>query len=106
MKFILSALISLSFISTAYAGALTGNEQITAIHFYEGHTGVLIRLNTMIDPDKCGRTDWYILRDDYPHFKDSYSLFLASYLANKPVQLAVDGCVQGLPSIRHIWSYK
>jgi hypothetical protein len=106
MKYLLSTLIAFLLIKPVSAGILTTNEQITALHFYEGHVGVLVRLNQMVDPDKCGRTDWYILRDDHPHYKDTYSLLLASYLANKPVQVAIDGCVQGLPSIRHIWSYK
>jgi hypothetical protein len=81
-------------------GAYTG--KIIEIQFFQGHVGVLVALDNMGDPDKCGRSDHLILAGTHPHYKDIYALLLAQKLTGSPVRLHVAGCVQGLPSIIHV----
>ena len=75
---------------------------INTIYFYLGHTGALIKHTTMIDPDSCGRKDFYILPDTHSHFKEIYSLLLSSQMANKKVSFTISGCHQGIPAIKHV----
>jgi hypothetical protein len=81
-------------------GAFTG--KITEIQFFQGHFGVLVALDNMGDPDKCGRADHLIVADMRAHYKDMYALLLVQKLIGSPVRLHISGCVQGLPSIVHI----
>ncbi|MEY4589096.1 MAG: hypothetical protein RL497_1172 [Pseudomonadota bacterium] len=106
MKSLFAILCSLAISTSTHAGALASNEAINVLHYYEGHVGVLIKQPTMIDPDKCGRTDWYILRNDHPLYKEMYAVVLAAHMANKPVHFYLEGCVQGIPSIRHAYINK
>lgn len=84
------------------AGGQTPPGAITAVTIYNGHTGILINQTTQIDPDQCGRQDYFILPDTHPHFKEAYSLLLATHMAGKKVSLVISGCHQGIPAISHI----
>jgi hypothetical protein len=88
-----------------WAGALSTGK-ITHIQFYTGHTGILIRQPEIIDPDQCGRKDYFILPQEHPFFREVYSLLLAAHMSGQPIGLYVEGCVQGLPAIKHIYSDK
>lgn len=90
----------------ALAGGSAGNKPVKIIHYYDGHLGVLVQQPDMIDPDSCGRKEWYILRDSHPHYKEIYSLILASHVSGQPLEFFLVGCVQGLPSIAHVYSHK
>ncbi|MEO7494487.1 MAG: hypothetical protein ABIT83_08300 [Massilia sp.] len=64
MKFkCLIALILACVAGTSQAEGNGPNLEVTTIHFYNGITGVLARQATMVDPDACGRSEWYILPD-------------------------------------------
>lgn len=84
------------------ADGSTGNGVIRAVHFYLGHTGVLISHSYLIDPEACGSAAWIILSDTYPHYKDVYALLLAAKLSGQPVNITVSGCLQGYPSLRSV----
>lgn len=86
----------------AHAGGSTPVTNVTQLLFYEGHHGILVQVGSMIDPDACGRVDWFILPDTYFRFKEAYGTLLAAKLANKRVTVHVSGCLQGLPKIQHI----
>jgi hypothetical protein len=88
-----------------WAGAQTSGK-ITHLLFYTGHAGVLVRQPEIIDPDQCGRKDYYILPQEHPFFREVYSLLLAAHMSNQPLNLYVEGCLQGLPAIKHISSDK
>lgn len=90
----------------AVAAGPAGNKPVKIIHYYDGHTGVLIQQPDMLDPDSCGRKEWYILRDTHPHYKEIYSLILAAHISGQPLEFYLAGCLQGLPSIAHVYSYK
>lgn len=87
---------------SAHAGGSTPATNVTELLFYEGHHGILVKVGAMIDPDACGRLDWFILPDTYFRFKEAYGTLLAAKLANKRVSVHVSGCLQGLPKIQHI----
>jgi hypothetical protein len=100
MKKILLTLLLLAFATGAKAGGdFTG--RIQSLHFYQGHVGVLVQLDHMADPDSCGRSDWFILADSHPHYKDIYAMLLAQRIGGGSIRVIVSGCVQGLPSIVH-----
>lgn len=104
MKYLKNLLFTLLMLvaQSSYAGGATPAAHITNLLFYEGHQGILVQVTTMIDPDACGRLDWFILPDTYFHFKEAYGTLLAAKLANKRVSITVSGCLQGLPKIMHI----
>lgn len=80
--------------------------KIKDILFYEGHTGVLIVHERMSDPDKCGRQDFFILRQVHPLFKEMYAALLSAHIAGQPLSMTLSGCHQGLPSVIHLRSAK
>lgn len=101
-RFIL--LLALSLISaTASADGTTGSGIVRMLHFYTGHTGLLIIHSNMMDPDACGSTAYIILPDNHAHYKDIYALLLAAKLSGQSVTINVSGCLQGYPQLRNIW---
>jgi hypothetical protein len=84
------------------AGGSTSLGEITGITIYHSHTGILVNHVYPIDPDQCGRKDYFILPSTHPHYKEAYSMLLAMYTSGKPVKLTVEGCHEGIPAIKHI----
>jgi hypothetical protein len=101
--FLLSSLL-FSVNLAAAAGHSTG--KITTLLWYEGHIGLLIKQEGMSDLGGCGRGDYYILDDQHPYFKEIYSLILSAHLASQPLEIHLNGCVQGISRIKHVSSYK
>ena len=93
---------SLILSSWGMAAGQTPIGQITAITIYKTHTGILVNQATQIDPDLCGRQDYFILPDTHSHFKEAYSLLLATHMAGRKVSLVISGCHEGIPAISHI----
>lgn len=91
---------------TVSAAGSIASGHITMMMLYEGHTGVLLKHTNLADPDSCGRNDYFILPDTYPHFSEAYSLLLASYMADKKINFTVSGCHQGIPAIKHIYTVR
>jgi hypothetical protein len=87
---------------TTLAGGATSYGMLPEILVYNGHVGLLVRHSAMIDPDGCGRTDWFILPETHPHYKVSVGMIMAAHAAKQKVSIHVSGCVQGLPAIQHI----
>ena len=90
--------------ANAASGGSTG--KIITIQWYEGHTGVLVKQVGMSDLGGCGRSDYYILDDKHPYFKEIYSLILSAHISSQPLALSIDGCIQGISRIKHITSSK
>ncbi len=90
--------------ATAGTGSSTG--LIKTILWYEGHQGVLIVQDGMSDLGCCGRSDYYILDDQHPNFKEIYSLVLAAHMSNQPLALYIQDCSQGISRIKHVQSNK
>lgn len=91
---------AISFKILAAGGVDPGD--INFLLFYKGHSGLLIKHQYHIDPDNCGRRDYYILSDSHPHFSQIYALILAAQTAGKKVSFNVDGCHEGIPAIVHV----
>ncbi|MDR6984492.1 hypothetical protein J2X32_003136 [Rheinheimera pacifica] len=91
---------SVSF-NAAAAGSIDAGD-INFLLFYKGHSGLLIKHQYQIDPDNCGRRDYYILPDNHPHFSQIYALLLAAQTADKKVSFDIDGCLEGRPAITHV----
>jgi len=100
--------LSISLLSTIPARADSGDSygKIKNIYWYEGHTGVLLKQEGMSDLGGCGRADYYILDDGHPFFKEIYSLILSAHIASQPLTLHINGCVQGIPRVKHVLSVK
>lgn len=88
------------------AGGTTSLGDVTAITLYKSHTGILINHVYPIDPDQCGRNDYFILPSTHPHYKEAYSMLLGMYAGGQKVRLIVEGCHEGLPAIKHIVASK
>lgn len=88
MKKILVLLLVVATSATQAANFTKGGE-ITQLHFWEGHSGVLILHENMINPENCARTDQYALRKEHPFFKEFYSLLLSAHLANQPLRFGL-----------------
>ncbi|MDM3871231.1 hypothetical protein QSV34_07665 [Porticoccus sp. W117] len=90
----------------AYAASGTNSGKITNLRWYEGHSGLLVKQEEMSDLGGCGRADYYILSDQHPYFDQVYALILSAHIAEQPLSIAVDGCLQGISKIKHISSNK
>ncbi|TQV82926.1 hypothetical protein [Aliikangiella coralliicola] len=97
--------LTVSTISSA-AGSYSHDQEIKQIQLYEGHTGVLIKQTDMVDPDNCGRNDYYILPETRTMFKEAYSTVLAAYHSGSKIKFWIDGCHEGIPKIKHIYLIK
>ncbi|MET1254868.1 hypothetical protein [Aliikangiella maris] len=93
-------------LGSAHAASGSSIGKITTVLWYEGHVGVLIRQENMSDLGGCGRSDYYMLDDQHPYFKEIYSLILSAHIASQPLELSVADCVQGISRIKHVRSNK
>ena len=98
--------ISVLFMSSVNAASGGSTGKITNIYWYEGHRGVLLKQEGMSDLGECGRADYYILDDGHPFFKEIYSLILSAHLSSQPLNLHLNGCVQGISRVKHVSSLK
>ena len=99
------AIVLLGCSSFAFAAGETAGK-IETILIYQGHTGLLIKLSNMINPDACARIDWFILPKTHVYYKEIYSLLLATNYADKSITIDVAGCDQGFPVITNVMSQK
>lgn len=89
-------------LSLARADTGTYDDVINRMMNYQGHAGVLLNQSVMIDPQSCGRTDWYVLLKSNEHFKESYALLLAAHVSGRKVSFILSGCEYGMPVIKHV----
>jgi hypothetical protein len=90
----------------ALAGGWTTGGTIAEIHFSEGKDGILIKHQLMTNPNACGRSDYFILKQSSNLlFKEMYATLLAAQLAAQPLNLYVSQCNgDGFPIIVNIIS--
>ncbi len=107
MKILITTII-FAVILSSNATAASGNNSgiITSLYWYEGHNGVLIIQEGMSDLGACGRSDYFILDEGHPYFKEIYSLLLAAHISSHPLALTIDGCFQGISRVKHVLSTK
>jgi len=54
--------------------------------------------SSMVDPDDCGSTTWYKLKNG-TYTKEDFGLLLAANVAKKPVSSYLSGCSGSYPSV-------
>lgn len=108
MRFFIFVFLLLSLMAVFGSANAAGNStgKIITVYWHEGHTGVLIQQVGMSDLGGCGRSDYYILDDGHPYFKEIYSLILSAHMTSQPLTLNLDGCIQGISRIKHVSSSK
>lgn len=96
------ALAAVAWPNAAYAeGAVSG--KIKVIQSYNGHTGLLVQLDTaQVNPDGCTSSNWYIFPDDSPRSAFVQSGMLAAMHSGKQIWVMLSGCYQAYPLIKHI----
>ena len=104
--FILVFFYSSIFCYSANSASGSSSGKITTLLWYEGHTGVLVQQESMSDLGGCGRSDYYILDDTHPYFKEIYSLLLSAHISLQPLSLYLDDCIQSMSRIKHVTSHK
>lgn len=91
---------------TASAAHFNKKGEISRLAIWQGHSGILVIHQHMINPESCRRTDNYLLKSTHPFYKEFYALLLSAHMANHPVSLGVQGCHEGFPVIFHVYSNK
>lgn len=79
---------------------------VTMFHYFKGHTGLLIRQPSIINPDTCPRNDFYILPMDHRNYNEMVAMIMVSHLKGQPLSFGVEGCTEGFPTIAHLYSSK
>lgn len=97
-----AALLAASVVhSSAQAGGLmTG--RVTTLHTYSGHSGLLIGLTAMGNPDACARSGWYILPEGTPMVEFNKAALLTAQATGTEVSLWVDGCLETYPRVVNV----
>lgn len=76
------------------------NGMVLLLNHYEGHSGVLVKLDQMmIAPQACGRGDLYIVPDSSPRAQFVQAMLLTAQSTQRRVYVTIDGCLDGLPKI-------
>ena len=89
--------------SSASSAGWSAQQPPSFLHVYEGHGGIFVAQPTMVNPDSCVRGDQYLLRQTHPQFKELYAMLLSARLSDRSVYFHLIGCVEGFPSISHIY---
>lgn len=93
-------------VSRSHAGGSSPAEVITTFLYFNGHVGLLVIQPTMINPDNCERSDFYMLQKDHPYYKEITALILGAHFSGQPLAFGLEGCAQGLPRIQNVASFK
>lgn len=85
--------------NVALAGDWGGHQEVLKIYPSTSVNGIYITQSSMIDPDQCGYTDFYVLsKDHHTLFDEIYSLVLAARVSGIPVNFHVAGCTNQRPA--------
>lgn len=97
---VITILISLLFVSSAYAGAWTGKFEMPELRFYNSY--ILVRnVNETIDSaSACSRTDYFRLDKTHERFDQVYATLLAARVSNSEVNFYITGCDGASPNDR------
>jgi hypothetical protein len=95
--------------ASLFAGSSTASANtdvdgmIHSLHHFEGHHGILVKLDgQMIDPEACGRTDWYILPDSSAHAQFVQAMLLTAQSSQRRLYVNLHGCLDGMPVLRAV----
>lgn len=86
---------------SAYASTLVQGK-VVSLHHYEGHHGILVKIEQMIDPQACGRSDSYIMPDSSPHAQSVQAMLLTAQSSQQRLFISIYGCLDGMPLIQAI----
>lgn len=76
---------------------------VLSLNHFDGHQGILVKLDQqMIDPEACGRSDWYLLPDSNTHAQFVQAMLLSAQGSQRRVYISINGCLDGMPRIRAV----
>lgn len=85
--------------------------KIKEIYPAPAYNGILIKQETMINPDNCASSTYYLLKKDNPLFNEIYSLIISAQARESNIKLNLVNCkgvdenANTLPSIFQVISY-
>lgn len=86
---------------TTYASTMVQGK-VVSLHHFEGHHGILVKIEQMTDPQACGRSDWYMLPDSSPHAQFVQAMLLTAQNSQQKVYISINGCLDGMPLIQAV----
>lgn len=97
---ILCASASLTIGSTPALAVADVSGLVLSLNHFDGHQGILVKLDQqMVDPDACGRNDWYLLPDGNTHAQFVQAMLLSAQSSQRRVYIRLNGCLDGMPRI-------
>lgn len=99
MKFI-KVLILIPSLFSAYSHSAKNidNKILSRVHVNTSGGYYFKTASSMVDPDGCGSSTWYKLKNG-TYTKEAFSLLLAAKVAKKPVSFYLNGCSGSYPSV-------
>lgn len=83
------------------AGSWSGPQRVTNIYQYS--TGeVYLQFEYIHNPQSCSVTNWVRVAASNAARKEIYSMLLASFMSETPVNYYVDGCLGNYPLVHHV----
>lgn len=110
-KYLLRLVFSIALIfnsSFSSAAGWSGASTIDTLYPSPSHNGILIKHNSMPNPDGCPSSSYYILSKDNSLFNEIYTLLLSSQARKSSVNLQLLGCSgqnSVFPSINQVIGY-
>lgn len=99
---VLSCALSATFSSTAVAAEGGVTSTINRLYYYQGHTGLLVIVNSMADLGGCGNASWFILPTNHVYYKENVALLMSAQAQNAQISLTVSDCHEGYGRIKHV----
>jgi hypothetical protein len=97
-----TAISCVAFSGPIHAAEGSVNSRIDMLLYYEGHGGLLVRLQTMTDLGGCGNAHWYLLPKTHAHYKEVVALVMSARVADLQLQVTVRDCAEGYGRVSHI----
>jgi hypothetical protein len=91
-------LISVFFSTNSHSAKNVDNKIVSRVHVNTTGGYYFKTASSMIDPDSCGSTSWYKLKNG-SYTKEAFGLLLTAKVANKPVSFYLNGCSGTYPSV-------
>jgi hypothetical protein len=100
----MAALVALGTTIGTPAFAVEGSQTstINRLLSYQGHTGLLIKLDAMSDLGGCGNSAWYVLPESHVHYKEIIAMLMSAKMASASVEVTVSDCHEGYGRVKHL----
>jgi hypothetical protein len=96
------ASVGLAIGTTAFATTGSATSTVDMLLYYEGHSGLLVKLATMSDLGGCGATTWYLLPDTQAHYREVFAVLLTAKTSGASVQITIGDCYEGYGRIKNV----